>query len=190
MKTQLAAPVAAILLLLGSAPLIAGELPFNAPSTQSARENTKLLHRAAHALYDSAPDATRIADLWLFPTNDANTVFAQYTLKTNAFGVSSAEHLAVLTLQGDRIVGIRELTDVAVGRPGDEAGSLDWTAMIGTGGTTKPGTGRASVARGPADWTAKIGTGSAAAANSGSKAAAIVARVAAFDPTRAAAPAR
>lgn len=77
MKSHLAASAAAILLLAGAGPGIAAELPFNAPSTVRARESAALLHRAAHALYDLSGGGTRISDLWLFPTADANTVFAE-----------------------------------------------------------------------------------------------------------------
>jgi hypothetical protein len=111
MKSQLAAPMAATLLLISSVPLIAGELPFNAPATQLAQERGQLLHRAAHALYESTPNASRISDLWLFPTADPDTVFAEYTLRSK--GDAPTKHLAVLTLQGDRILRTHELTDVA-----------------------------------------------------------------------------
>jgi hypothetical protein len=108
MKSHLAAPLAATLLLVSSAPLLAGEPPFNAPRTHLAQESGQLLHRAAHALYGSTPNASRISDLWLFPTADTNTVFAEYTLRSK--GDAPTKHLVVLTLQGDRILRIRELT--------------------------------------------------------------------------------
>lgn len=192
MKTQRTAPLAATLLLLGSAPLIAGELPFNAPGTDRAQQSAQLLNRAAHALYDSAPGTATISDLWLFPTSDRNTVFADYELRTSQQIAGPTEHLVVLTLQGDRIVSRRELTDAVVASTDDPPASLNWRAMIGTGGTSKPSTASTGESSPPSggrlsgavpDWTAKIGTGSAAdsnsgaeAANPGSKAAAIVAR--------------
>lgn len=177
MKSQLTAPLAATLLLLGSAPLMAGEPSFNAPHTHRAKESAELLHRAANALYDSAPGAATISNLWLFPTSDPNTVFADYELRTSQQIAAPTEHLVVLTLQGDRILSKRELTD-AVAHTDDPPASLDWTAMIGTGGTTKPAIASASESS-PASgarlsgavphWTAKIGTGSAADSNSGTK---------------------
>lgn len=48
--------------------------------------------------------------------------------------------------------------------------SLDWTAMIGTGGKIKPASAEASTASTVPHWTSKIGAGSAADSNSGSKA--------------------
>lgn len=192
MKSQLTAPLAATLMLLSSAPLMAGDLPFNAPSTHRARETSQLLHRAAHAIYDSAPGTAAISGLWLFPTSDSNTVFAEYELRTSRQIAAPTEHLVVLTLQGDRILSRRELTDAVVASTDDPPASLDWTAMIGTGGTTKPltaSTGESSSASGGRlsgtvpHWTAKIGAGNAADSNSGtnaanpdSKATAIVAR--------------
>ena len=109
MKNHLA-PVGAILLLLSSTPLMAAEPPFHAPSTHRAQESAQLLRRAARALYGSTADASRISDLWLFPTDNSNTVFAQYRLTANERG-GATEHLVVLTLQGDQIVRIRDLTD-------------------------------------------------------------------------------
>lgn len=180
MKSRLTAPLAATLMLLGSAPLMAGDLPFNAPSTHRAQETAQLLQRAAHAIYDSAPGTAAISDLWLFPTSDPNTVFAEYELRTSQQIAAPTEHLVVLTLQGNRVLSRRELTDTVVASTDNRPASLDWTAMIGTGGTTKPATASTGESSSPSGgrlsgtaphWTAKIGTGSAADANSGTKAA-------------------
>jgi hypothetical protein len=120
MRNQLA-PVGAILLLLSSAPLVAAEPPFHAPSTHRAQESVRLLHRAARALYGSTKGRSRISDLWLFPTDAPNTVFAQYQLSAKERG-GATEHLVVLTLQGDRIIRMRDLTDtVAVIAHGEAA---------------------------------------------------------------------
>ena len=180
MKRHLKALVATVSMLVGGAPLMAGELPFNAPSTHRAQEQMAVLHRAAHALYDLTPGRAGISDLWLFPTADAGTVFAAYTLRSDGQVASPTGHLAVLTLRGDRIVKVRELTDSVADRSSDPA-SVDWTAMIGTGGTTKPvNASRDHSSASSADWASKIGTGTAADANSGTKtpgtAAVIVAR--------------
>ncbi len=122
MKSHLAALAAALSLLSGSPSLIAGELPFNAPATPSAKASMDLLHRAARALYDFYPNSTQetsegpLADLWLFPTDDAGTVFAEYTLRIDEQGASPTRHLALLTLQSNGLFSVRELTDV-VGEP-------------------------------------------------------------------------
>lgn len=97
MKTQLTAPLAAILLLVSSTPLLAAE-PFYAP-------------------------------------------------------------------------GMR-VTDAAATPRSDKPVSLDWTAMIGTGGSSKPSSSGAATSGTVPDWTSKIGAGSAAGSNSGSKASA------------------
>ena len=122
MRSRLAAPVATILLLAGSAPLIAGEPSFNVPATVRARQSVVLLDRAARALYDLSPSAGRISALWLFPTADADTVFAEYTL-TGGRGASATDHLVVLTLRGDRIVAMRDLTE-AVAEPTHEEAAV------------------------------------------------------------------
>lgn len=59
--------------------------------------------------------------------------------------------------------------------PHREAPTLDWTAMVGTGGITKPVSADAPTQRARPDWTSKIGTGTAAESNSGSKAQAVLA---------------
>jgi len=111
MKNRLAASVAATLLLAGAAPLFAGELPFNTPATVRAQESAALLHRAAHALEDLSPRVGKISGLWLFPTADADTVFAEY--RTSGQTASATDHLVVLTLKGDRIVKMSDLTQAS-----------------------------------------------------------------------------
>jgi hypothetical protein len=163
MKSPRAALVAtAIPLLLTSLRVTAGELPFNAPATEEAKQTAPFLHQTARALHDG--DAA-ISSLWLFPTADANVVFARY----NEAG-SATEHLVVLTINGDRIVESRELTSASAGLVSNEPARLHWSALIGTGDA-----GRANVSQPkmtssgetntpPAlHWTASIGTGTAAA---------------------------
>ena len=82
--------------------------------------------------------------------------------------------------------GMHVVTVAAAGSPGRESASPDWTAMIGTGGKSKPSASSgAPVSRAALDWTSKIGAGIAADSNSGSKAAAkppvVVVRAAAAD---------
>lgn len=69
--------------------------------------------------------------------------------------------------------GMHVVTVAVAGSHGDESASLDWTAMIGTGGKTKPSASSGAPVPGTApDWTSKIGAGTAADSNSGSKTAA------------------
>jgi hypothetical protein len=158
MKRSLAAlaVAAAIPLFLNSPSAGAAEPSFSAPLTARAQESAELLARAAHALYAS-PTAVRdqhISNLWLFPTGDAKTVFAHYTLSSNDESKASTEQLAMLTLSGTQLVEQRDLT---IAQP-------NWSAAIGNGHTSSttslPTSHGAPTA---AHWTAKIGTGTATA---------------------------
>jgi hypothetical protein len=195
MKSPRAVLVAtAIPLLLTSLPLTAGELPFNAPATERAGESALLLHQAARALYDLPSDAAlrsssgkHISNLWLFPTADADTVFAQYNLTsddeaTSGAATSAMEHLTLLTVRGNRILESRDLTSAHAESASNEPPRLHWSAAIGTGHAasatvtsskvTSSGATNANATSSshgvPASphWTARIGTGTAAASNS------------------------
>jgi len=176
MKSPRAALVAtAIPLLLTSLRVAAGELPFNAPTTEQAKESAPLLHDTARALYDSSSAATlrlvggqQISSLWLFPTADANTVFARYKLTSNeerasGAGGSATEHLAVLTLRDSRIVDSRELTSPSPELLTPHSASLDRSATIGTGYAAHADVTSSShgIPASP-HWTASIGTGTGA----------------------------
>jgi hypothetical protein len=173
MKSSRAALVAtAIPLILTSLRVTAGELPFNAPATQQTRESAPLLHEAAQALHDSVAGASggneQISHLWLFPTADAHTVFARYDLTsiekgTSGHAATAKEHLAILTLDGNRIVESRELTSSGIASVSNHSASPDWSAAIGTGYAAHPD--MTTVPHGqPASphWSASIGTGTAA----------------------------
>lgn len=171
LRTTLAA--AAIPLLLTALPVNAGELPFNAPQTARAQESAQLLHQAAQALSDlptTAALATQnrhISNLWIFPTGEADTVFAQYELSSSQEGGASTEHLTVLKVSGNRILEQTELTDTRVySASGEErpAATPHWSASIGTGHAASSETTTSSSHGVPAtpDWTARIGTGTAA----------------------------
>jgi len=177
MKTERAILAAtAVSLLLGSRSLTAGELPFNAPSTARAQESGQLLHQAAQALRDlqaTSPlplQRRQISNLWLYPTADADTVFAQYDLNSSHENGPSAKHLTVLTIRGNRILVRKELTEARTesvfdhGRP---AAGPHWSAFIGTGHVSSADA--AISARGvPASphWSARVGTGVSAASAS------------------------
>jgi hypothetical protein len=127
MRSSLAILAAASLPLLLSAPRAsAGEVLFNVPATDRARQAQELLRRAAYAL-DAAVSAgarrnsdVSLSNLWIYPTNDVDTVFAHYTLTTNdhsSAGPSSAPHLVILTLRGNRIATLQDLTAASAETP-------------------------------------------------------------------------
>jgi hypothetical protein len=163
---------AALPLLLTSLHATAGELPFKAPDTARAQETAQLLHQAAQALGDLpttsalAAQGQHIANLWIFPTADSDTVFAQYDLTSNEAGAPSTQHLTVLKVNSNRIVERTELTDERTySASGDERPSATphWTASIGTGhaSSTEVTPSSHGVPANP-HWTALIGTGAAA----------------------------
>jgi hypothetical protein len=173
MKTPRAALVAtAVPLLLASLPLTAGELPFHAPDTARAQETVQLLHQAARALGDQPATSNLVArdghisNLWLFPTADADTVFAQYELASNEQGGASTKHLTVLKVRGNRILEQKELTDARAYSASDNATpsvAPHWSALIGTGhAASTDATTSAHGVPATAHWTAQIGTGTAA----------------------------
>jgi hypothetical protein len=169
MKAQLTA-AAAISILLNTAPASAGEPQFNVPATARAQESAELLTQAAHALYDSSSSrvgarGTQVSNLWLYPTGDADTVFAQFTLTSKEGGASPTEHLAMLTVRNERIVEQRELLDESAERyaPNERSPSaFHWSTSIGNGLTLNPAAIHTAAGGVPAplDWTATIGNGS------------------------------
>lgn len=181
MKSSRAALVAAAIpLVLTSFRVTAGELPFTAPATEQARESALLLHQTARALQDSSSAATarlignqQISNLWLFPTAEANTVFARYNLtppdkETSDAGQATREHLTVLTIRDSRIVESNELTSAPAELVSRHSPSLDPSATIGTGyaAHAKETNSPHGVPSSP-DWTARIGTGTAATSRAG-----------------------
>lgn len=169
---------AAIPLLLAALPVGAAELPFNAPQTALAQENSQLLHQAARALGALPTTATlassgqHIANLWIFPTADTDTVFAQYQVTSSQQGGPSTQYLTVLKVRDNRIVEQTDLTDArAYAASGQErpTATAHWTASIGTGRAASTQAASSSAAASDshgvpatANWTARIGTGTAA----------------------------
>lgn len=171
----------AIPLLLSTPPASAGEALFNVPVTDRARQVEELLSRAANALdvevsAGAGRDADlRLSNLWIYPTNEVDTVFAHYTLTANdhsSAGLSSAQHLVILTLRGNRIVTLQDLTDgsaenersddAVAGVPSDGG---NWSAKIGTGHSSSSidlALPRVQGVPASPHWSASIGTGRAA----------------------------
>jgi hypothetical protein len=156
-------------LILSAAGALAGEPLFCTPTTDRAQQTQMLLGRAAHALNPGAPrtGGHHISNLWLFPTADQDTVFAQYIVTTNQPSskvAASEEHLELLRMKGDRIVERRDLTrntDDSTLRAKRSSGERDWSASIGSGHTPST-TGTSVTANGsPASphWSASIATG-------------------------------
>jgi hypothetical protein len=199
MKNPLAAVVAtAIPLLATSLPVSAGELPFNAPATERTTESALLLHQTARALYELPSGAVlqsasgkHISNLWLFPTADADTVFVRYNLTsddeaTSGTAASATEHLAVLTVRGNRILESRDLTSAHAESASNEPAKLHWSAAIGTGhaasatianpeltssgATAASATSTSHGVLASPNWTARIGTGTAASTTTASDA--------------------
>jgi hypothetical protein len=120
MRNKLATFAASVPLMLAAAGASGSDLQFQTPTTDRAHETQSLLNLAAHALQDrvAVTAGGRISNLWLFPTGDDHTVFAQYTVTTEqtvSKGTASQVHLELLQIQDDRIVAERDLT-----RIGDE----------------------------------------------------------------------
>lgn len=170
MKSSLGILAAASIPLLLNAPRAsAGEVQFNAPATERAQQSRELLGRAAYALNTEVSARVRgdrderLSNLWIYPTKDADTVFAHYTLTANhrslAGDLSSTQHLAVVTVRDNRVVALEDLNAAAVGD------SDNWWAKIGNGHTSNSSPVEPKVSQGTpasAHWSASIGTGQAA----------------------------
>jgi hypothetical protein len=74
----------------------------NATSTLSAAEEAMNRYFTRDAL------ASRVSNLWIYPTNDQNAVFVQYELREPS-GTHSQRQLAVIELNGTQIMRIVDL---------------------------------------------------------------------------------
>jgi hypothetical protein len=113
MSNKIAAVAASIPLMLTAAGAFAGD--FQTPTTERAQQTQVLLNQAAHAIYDKSTATDRISSLWVFPTGDDHTVFAQYvvTTKDTSSKVPTSEvHLEILKIQGDQVVEEHDLTRI------------------------------------------------------------------------------
>jgi hypothetical protein len=168
-------PTVTIPLIFTSMSAFAGD--FSVPSTAQAVQRSELISHAAYALENVvAPQQQRerqMSNLWVFPTHDADTVFARYALtSTEAASTtpSTTEHLALVKVRDDGSVDVQELTE---GR----RSAAHWSASIGNGHTSNSSAPKtadatavnaanttiaasAGVAASP-HWTARIGTGRA-----------------------------
>lgn len=118
MSNKIAAVAASLPLMLSVAGAFGGEAEFQTPTTERAQQTQTLLSQAARAVYEksSSTGEGRISNLWVFPTGDEHTVFAQYvvtTKETSSKVPTSQVHIEILKLQGDRVVEERDLTSIA-----------------------------------------------------------------------------
>jgi hypothetical protein len=118
MSNKIAVFAASIPLLLSAAGASGGELQFKTPTTERAEQTRPLLSRAAHAVHEkvSRTAGSRISNVWIFPTGDEHTVFAQYIVTTPQAAsklAASEVHLELLKMQGDRVIEARDLTRIA-----------------------------------------------------------------------------
>jgi hypothetical protein len=62
---------------------------------------------------EQAASRAHISSLWIFPTNDSNTVFVQYTMSSDVGSpaeVSDSEHLALIEMRGNQIAKMRDFS--------------------------------------------------------------------------------
>ena len=97
--------LAASAIALGSPlqPALQQPCPVNVPTTAHATRSAELLKRAALAVCELVSSRNeQIESLWVYPTNQANTVYVHYT-SMKAQSSVNVEHLAVAEMEGDRI---------------------------------------------------------------------------------------
>jgi hypothetical protein len=92
-----------------SSSLAAEPLKVNTPAISQSTTYAELIARSSNAVRDyvlaHSPSGTRLANFWVFPTADANTVFVRYTV-----GDPTTEHLVLVEMDGTRIASLRDLT--------------------------------------------------------------------------------
>ena len=99
-RLTLSALLATLLLTVNAHGAFAAD-PVHTPAITQSAANADLIERSNHAVrqYVHGP----IADVWVFPTADANTVFVRYT-------VNASEHLLLVEMKGDQIATLRDFT--------------------------------------------------------------------------------
>lgn len=168
--TNKIAIAALVPLILGAAGAFGGELHFQTPMTDRAKEMRPLLSRAAYAVHDrmSGTAGDPISDLWIFPTADNHTVFVQYVVtsnETSPYLAAPQVHVELLEVQSDQVVEELDLSSTADNSAlgAQQVGAeRDWSASIGNGHTTDSRTQTSALAIGSpaaAHWSALIGSG-------------------------------
>ena len=88
------------------------------PHTVAAQKATDVLAAAEQALnqyFTRDAMTARVSNLWIYPTNDSNSVFVQYELR-DAGGDGSRHQLALIELRGRQITRIVDLAGVPATR--------------------------------------------------------------------------
>jgi hypothetical protein len=96
---------AALLLTVNAHSAFAAD-PVHTPAITQTAASADLIERSSQAVrqYVHGP----VADVWVFPTADANTVFVRYTVDTS-------EHLLLVEMKGDQIATLRDFTTEVTG---------------------------------------------------------------------------
>jgi len=153
-------------LILGATGALASQPQFQTPTTDRAQHTQTLLSRAARAVSAGAAQTAEehVSNLWLFPTAEEDTVFAQYIVTRDQSPPTSEEHLELVRMKGDQIVEQRDLTRATSDstlRAKQTSSGRDWSASIGTGraaSTTETSPTSQGSPSSP-HWSASIGTG-------------------------------
>jgi hypothetical protein len=88
------------------------------PQTVAAKNATSTLSAAEEALnryFQRDALASRVSNLWIYPTNDHNAVFVQYELREPS-GIRSQRQLAVIELNGTQVTRIVDLAGLPTTR--------------------------------------------------------------------------
>jgi len=88
------------------------EYPLEEPGTYVAVE-AAALNANCYGDAKQAASPAHISNLWIFPTNDSNAVFVQYTISSSGRTLAQlldSEHLALLEMRGDQIVKMRDFS--------------------------------------------------------------------------------
>jgi len=104
--------------------------------TPDATVEYPTIHAGAYVAVDSSAldqfcqggTAGRVNLLWLFPTNESDSLFAEYRVASDEPPRSdgTSQHLVLVTMRGDKIARLRDLTTVAATVPQP---SVTWTAL-------------------------------------------------------------
>jgi len=95
---------------------LATEVQVHVPDTGGAAGSAELLNRAARALCNILKSRNEhIVSVWVYPTNESDTVYVQYT-SSDARSSINVEHFALVTMEGDRIARLRTLPSESAAR--------------------------------------------------------------------------
>src|SRR3569833_1084386 len=84
-------------------------------AAQTATDELSAAEKAMNRYFKRDALASRVSNLWIYPTNDQNSVFVQYELR-NPNGTGSRRQLAVLEQKGAEVTRIVDLVGVPATR--------------------------------------------------------------------------